>query len=301
MPVLRRLRSQKVQDIVTAYVFLVPTLMILGIFVFAPVFYAIYLSFFDYDILAPQNSRFVGLGNYLEAFQDPVFKKAVKNVIYYASVVVPTQMVLAFLLALGVTSGTRFQNFFRVAYFIPTVTSSVVISHMFLYIYSTTGLLNHVLGWFGIPPHNWMEDVRTALPAIMAMNIWTTAGQYMVIFTAGLNDIPEEYYEAAKVDGATYWQRLWYITLPLLRPVTLFVSMMSVIGTLQLFDQPYLMTNGQGGPADATMTVMLYIYKNAFGGYFRMGYASALSVLLFLLILVLSIIQRKWFGQEVQY
>ncbi len=298
---LSRLRSHKVQEIVTGYVFLVPALIILGTFVIAPILYAGYLSFFRYDILSPQNTAFIGFENYLEAFRDPVFIKSVKNVIFYAAGVVPTQMVIALMLGLAVTSGVKGQNFFRVAYFIPTVTSSVVVSIMFLYIYSTTGLLNHILGWFGIPPHNWMEDVRTALPSIMAMNVWSTVGQYMVIFSAGLNDIPDVFYEAAKVDGATYWQRFRHITLPLLKPTTLFISTMSIIGTLQLFDQAYLMTDGNGGPNDATMTVVLYIYKNAFGGYFRMGYASAISVLLLLLILVLTLIQKKWFGEEVQY
>lgn len=299
---LTRLRSQKAQDILTAYLFLVPALFILGIFVIGPVLYALYLSFFNYDILSPETAAFIGLGNYKEALmKDPVFRQAFRNVVFYAAGVVPTQMVIALLLALMVTMGTRGQNFFRVAYFIPTVTSSVVVSIMFLYIYSTTGLLNTILGWFGIPPTNWLENSSTALPSIMAMNVWSTVGQYMVIFMAGLNDIPDSYYEAAKVDGASYWQRFRYITLPLLKPTTLFISTMSIIGTLQLFDQAYLLTNGQGGPAGATMTVVLYIYKNAFGGYFRMGYASAISVLLFLVILVLTFIQKKWFGEEVQY
>lgn len=298
---LRRLKSQRIQDIFTAYLFLVPTLVVLGTFIIGPVLYAIYLSAFNYDILSPETAKFIGLGNFKEALRDPVFLRAVKNVLIYAAGVVPTQMVIALLLALLVTAGVKGQNLFRVAYFIPTVTSSVVVSIMFLYIYSTGGLLNHILGWFGIPPTNWMENAHTALPSIMMMNVWSTVGQYMVIFTAGLNDIPDTFYEAATVDGAGYWKRLRYITLPLLRPTTLFVSTMSIIGTLQLFDQAYLMTNGQGGPADATMTVVLYIYKNAFGGYFRMGYASALAVLLFLVILGLTYVQKRWFGEEVRY
>ena len=297
----KRLRSHKLQDILTAYLFLVPTLVVLGTFFIGPLLYAFYLSFFNYDILSPETASFIGLGNYREALKDPVFLKAAKNVLIYAAGVVPTQMVIALFLGLIVTAGVKGQNIFRVAYFIPTVTSSVVVSIMFLYIYSSGGILNAILGWFGIPPTNWMENVRTALPSIMLMNVWSTVGQYMVIFTAGLNDIPDSYYEAAKVDGAGYWTRLRYITLPLLRPITLFVSTMSIIGTLQLFDQAYLMTNGQGGPADATMTVVLYIYKNAFGGYFRMGYASALAVVLFVVIMVLTFIQKKWFGEEVQY
>lgn len=297
----RRLTARRVQELLAAYIFLIPALVVLGTFFVGPLLYAVYLSFFNYDILSPETAQFIGLGNFKEAFKDPVFIKAAKNVLIYAAGVVPTQMVIALILALLVTSGVRGQSIFRVAYFIPTVTSSVVVSIMFLYIYSTGGLLNSLLGWFGIPPTNWMENVKTALPSIMMMNVWSTVGQYMVLFTAGLSDIPDSFYEAAKVDGASYWQRLRFITLPLLKPTTLFVSTMSVIGTLQLFDQAYLMTNGQGGPADSTMTVVLYVYKNAFGGYFRMGYASALAVILLVAILILTYLQKRWFGEEVRY
>lgn len=297
----RGITGRRLQELFAAYLFLIPALVVLGTFFVGPLLYAGYLSFFDYDIMATQNSQFIGLGNFKEAFHDPVFLKAAKNVLIYAAGVVPTQMVIALLLALLVTSGVRGQNIFRVAYFIPTVTSSVVVSIMFLYIYSSGGILNSILGWFGVPPTNWMENVRTALPSIMMMNVWSTVGQYMVLFTAGLNDISDTFYEAAKVDGASYWQRLRYITLPLLKPTTLFVSTMSVIGTFQLFDQAYLMTNGQGGPVDSTMTVVLYVYKNAFGGYFRMGYASALAMILLVVILILTYVQKRWFGEEVRY
>lgn len=176
----RRITARRLQELFAAYVFLIPALVVLGTFFVGPLLYAGYLSFFDYDILAPQNSQFIGLGNFKEAFHDPVFLKAAKNVLIYAAGVVPTQMVIALLLALLVTSGVRGQNIFRVAYFIPTVTSSVVVSIMFLYIYSSGGILNSILGWFGVPPTNWMENVKTALPSIMMMNVWSTVGQYMV-------------------------------------------------------------------------------------------------------------------------
>lgn len=294
-------RTARWDEVAAGYLFLLPACLILGIFVVAPLFYAAYLSLLKYNLLRPQEIRFVGLANYVQAWHDPVFWIALRNIFVYAAGVVPTQMVIALFLGLLVGSGLRFQGFFRVVYFVPTVTSSVVVSYMFLYLYANTGLLNHILAFFHLPTREWMNNTSTALPAIMAMNVWSTVGQYMVIFLAGLQEVPQSFYEAAMIDGAGWWQRLRYITLPLLRPTTLFIGVMSVIGTLQVFDQMYLMTDGNGGPLNSTMTMVLYIWKWAFGGYFNMGYAAALSVLLFLIILVLTIIQKRWFGEEVQY
>lgn len=284
----------------SAYLLITPAVIVLGGFVIAPIIYAFYLSLFRYDLLDPAATRFVGLGNFVRAWQDPVFWIALKNILIYALGVVPTQVVVALILALMVNTGVRGQGFFRAVYFIPTVTSSVATSHMFLYIYSNTGLLNWLARGMGLPTYNWMQDARTALPAIMAMNIWSTVGQLMVVFLAGLQEVPESLYEAAKVDGATYWRRFRHVTLPLIKPATMFTVIMSVIGTLQVFDQMYLMSGGLGGPNNATMTMVLYIWRNAMGGYFRMGYGAALAVVLFVVIMVLTAVQKRWFGEEVQ-
>lgn len=300
MPQKRRVRLS--EDHVTAYLFMLPALVILGVFLIGPLLYQVYLSLFDYDILAPQNSHFVGLGNYVEALtRDPLVWRSLRNIFLYAGGVVPTQMVIALGLSLLVNARIRGKTFFRTAFFLPTVTSVVVVSFIFLYIYASNGLLNYFLTPLGIPARNWMQDPRTALPAIMATAIWSTVGQFMVINLAGLQEIPEHLYEAASIDGATPWQQFRFVSWPLLRPTTFFIATMSIIGTLQVFDQMYLMTNGEGGPANSTMTMVLYIYKNVFGGYFRVGYGSALAVILFLIILVLTLLQRRFFGQEVQY
>lgn len=299
---MRHSRKWPNEDTVTGYLFVLPAMMILGIFLIGPLLYQFYLSLFDYDLLAPMNARFVGLGNYVEALtKDPLVWRALRNILIYAAGVIPTQMVIALGLALMVNAPIRGKTFFRGAFFLPTVTSVVVVSFIFLYIFASNGLLNYILSPLGLEPRNWMEDPRTALPAIMATAIWSTVGQFMVINLAGLQEIPDHLYEAAAIDGATSWQRFRFVTWPLLRPVTFFIATMSIIGTLQVFDQMYLMTNGEGGPADSTMTMVLYIYKNVFGGYFRVGYGSALAVILFLIILILTLFQRRFFGQEIQY
>jgi multiple sugar transport system permease protein len=242
------------------------------------------------------------MGNYVEALtRDPVVVRSLKNIFLYAAGVVPTQMLIALGLSLMVNGPLRGKAFFRTSFFLPTVTSVVVVSFIFLYIYATNGLLNQFLAPLGIEPRNWMQNPKTALPAIMATAVWSTVGQYFVINLAGLQEIPSTYYEAAAVDGATGWHKFRYITWPLLQPTTFFIATMSIIGTLQVFDQMYLMTGGEGGPANATMTMLLYIYKNVFGGYFRVGYGSALAVILFVIILVLTLLQRRFFGKEVQY
>jgi multiple sugar transport system permease protein len=299
---MRHSRKWLNEDTVTGYLFVLPAMMILGIFLIGPLLYQFYLSLFDYDLLAPMDARFVGLDNYVEALtKDPLVWRALRNILIYAVGVIPIQMVIALGLALMVNTPIRGRTFFRGAFFLPTVTSVVVVSFIFLYIFASNGLLNYILSPMGLEPRNWMEDPRTALPAIMATAIWSTVGQFMVINLAGLQEIPDHLYEAAAIDGATSWQRFRFVTWPLLRPVTFFIATMSIIGTLQVFDQMYLMTNGQGGPADSTMTMVLYIYKNVFGGYFRVGYGSALAVILFLIILILTLFQRRFFGQEIQY
>lgn len=291
------------EDDVAGYLFMLPALAILGVFLIGPLLYQFYLSLFDYDILAPQNARFIGLANYMEALtRDPIVWRSLKNILIYAAGVVPTQMIIALGLAVLVNSRIRTgKTAFRTIFFLPTVTSVVVVSFIFLFIYSSNGILNYLLQPFGVAARNWMQDPRTALPSIMATAVWSTVGQYFVINLAGLQDIPEHLYEAAAIDGATPWQQFRYITFPLLAPTTFFIATMSTIGTLQVFDQMYLMTGGEGGPANSTMTMVLYIYKNVFGGYFRVGYGSALAVILFLIILVLTLIQRRFFGREVQY
>lgn len=279
------------------YLFVLPAVACLSAFFIGPILYAFYLSFQHFSFLNPELSSFVGLDNYLRLFTDQRFHRALWNTTLYSLGVVPVQVSLSLLLALIVDSKIKGKTFFRVTYFLPTVTSSVAVSVMFLYLFKKEGLVNLFLSQFGIQGRSWLMDVDFALPSIMLMAIWTTVGQFMVIYLAGLQEIPQDLYEAARVDGAGGWRQFWHITLPLLKPTTFFIVVLSIIGTFQVFDQMYIISKGDGGPLDATLTVVLYLYNEAFK-QFDMGYASAIAFFLFAVILILTIIQRKIFKDE---
>ncbi len=229
----------------------------------------------------------VGIQNFREMMRDRYFWIALKNSFVFSLVVTPIQTILALVLAVAANSRVRGVSFFKTSFFIPSITSSAAISMIFLMLYSKPGLINRLLGIFGIEPIDWLGNVRTALPAIMAMNIWTTAGYFMVTFLAGLQNIPKSIIEAAIIDGANGWVRFWKITLPLLKPQITFVVTMGIIGTLQVFDQIYFLIKSQ-----ENVTMAMYIYQNAFR-YGKMGYASAIALIFFLIIFVVTMIQRK--------
>jgi multiple sugar transport system permease protein len=204
--------------------------------------------------------------------------------------VVPTQTLLALLLALAVNQEIPARGFFRAAFYIPAITSSVVTSVIFLWIYSKPGLLNYLLSGFGVVGPDWIGSPKYALSAIMALNVWTTSGYFMVAFLAGLQSIPTTLYEAARVDGAGAWARFRYITVPSLKPTLFFVVTLGLIGSFQVFDQIYMMS--AGGPVNATTTLSYFIYISAFR-YFRFGYAAAAAVMLFVIILLVTRLQQK--------
>ena len=235
--------------------------------------------------------RFVGLQNFKDMLKDMYFYTSFWNALFYSIIVVPIQTLLAIILAVAANSKIRGVNFFKSVFFLPAITSSAALSMIFWLIYSKPGILNRILlslfGNFGFQPIDYLNEPKIALFAIMAMNIWSTAGYFMVTFLAGLQDIPSSIYEAAKIDGASGWQMFWKITLPLLRPQIVFVSIMGTIGCMQVFDQIYFLIKNL-----RNITISFYIYKNAFE-YGKMGYASALAVVLFAVILTLSLIQRK--------
>lgn len=291
------LKKKAASETLMGYFFMLPAIVSLATFMVGPIIYAFFLSFQEFTFLNPDLSHFVGLDNYLRMFEDERFLKALWNTSLYSLGVVPAQVALALMLALIVNSDIRGKTFFRVSYFLPTVTSTVAVSVMFLFLFKKDGLVNHFLGLFGIEERSWLMDVDFALPSIMLMAIWTTVGQFMVIYLAGLQEIPQDLYEAAEVDGAGAWRKFWHITLPMLRPTTFFIVIMSIIGTFQVFDQMYVISKGEGGPLDATLTVVLYLYNMAFEE-FQMGYASAMAFFLFFVIFVLTLIQRKFFDQD---
>jgi multiple sugar transport system permease protein len=279
------------------YGFMTPTILVLGTFIVLPILYAVFLSLHKVRLLGGIEYEFIGFRNFTHLVEDDRVWIALRNTIEYVVIVVPSQTILALILAVTLNSGIRGKNWWRILYFLPTVTSSAVLTLIFMWIYNSNGLLNNFLGFWGLPTYNWLGDPSVALKGIMIMNIWSTAPFFMVIYLAALQDIPRSLYEAAELDGANPWQQIRHITIPMLRPVTFFVLAMGIIGTFQLFDQSYIFSNGNGGPNNATLTVVLLIYQAVFRNL-QMGYGSAIAFLLALVIIVTTMIQRRFFGEK---
>ncbi|KJE26202.1 binding--dependent transport system inner membrane component family protein [Geobacillus kaustophilus] len=285
----------------TAYLFLSPTLFVLLLFIIGPIVFAIFLAFHKVQLLGTMSFKFVGLDNFVRMIDDTRAKIALWNTLKYVAIVVPCQTMLALVLAAALNAGLKGEKFFRIVYFLPTLTSSAVLTLIFMWMYNQNGLINRVLESVGLPTYNWIGDPDVALNAIMIMNIWATAPYFMVIYLAALQDIPDSLYEAAELDGANAWQKFWHITVPYLRPVTSFVVIMGLIGTFQLFDQSYIFSAGSGGPNNSTLTVVLLIYQYAFKTLGTMGYAAALAVALAIIILIATLLQRKLSKEESLY
>ena len=271
-------------------------MLLLSIFIFFPIVFAFIVSFFDWNLLLP-DKPFVGLSNYVEVLKDPVFRKAVKNTIVYTIGVVPTQTLLSLFLAFMMNQKFKGRTFFRVAFYLPAITSSVVTSIIFVWIYSKPGLLNYLLSRLGVTSDiDWLTNPHTVLVSIMMLNIWTTSGYFMISFLAGLQSIPVSLYEAAQIDGASTWTQFWKITFPMVRPVTYFVVVMSLIGCFQVFDQVFVMSSG--GPDNASTTMSYYAYKNSFK-YFRFGFGAASAIVLAIIIFGTTWLQKRYFPSEV--
>ena len=290
-------KKQGVREAIAGYSFMAPKIIVMGIFVILPITYALFLAFNKVRILGDFSYRFIGLKNFIRMASDERVWIALKNTAEYVAIVVPIQTILALILALILNYPIKGKNFFRIIFFLPTVTSSAVLTLIFMWIYNSNGLLNNLLAFFHLPTYNWIGDPSVALKSIMLMNIWSTAPFYMVIYLAALQDIPESLYEAATLDGANRFDQFVSITLPLLRPVTFFIVVMGVIGTFQLFDQSYIFSAGSGGPNNSTLTVVLLIYQYAFKSL-DMGYAAALALMLAGVIMLVTLIQRYFFKEE---
>ncbi|MBD2566998.1 sugar ABC transporter permease [Anabaena lutea FACHB-196] len=293
----RRNPRWKITENLTGYLFMMPTILVLGTFVILPILYAVFLSLHKVLLLGGIDDKFIGFRNFSRLVEDEQVWIALKNTAEYVAIVVPSQTILALILAVTLNSGIRGKSWWRILYFLPTVTSSAVLTLIFIWIYNTDGLLNDFLAFVGLPKYNWLGDPGVALKGIMIMNIWSTAPFYMVIYLAALQDIPQTLYEAAELDGANWWERFVYITLPWLQPVTFFVVTVGIIGTFQLFDQSYIFSGGTGGPNNATLTVVLLIYQAVFRNL-QLGYASAIAFLLAAVIIIITVIQRRVFGGE---
>ncbi|MFW9258179.1 carbohydrate ABC transporter permease [Nostoc sp. CALU 546] len=288
---------RNITEDLAGYMFMMPTILVLGTFVVLPILYAIFLSLQKVQLLGGIEYEFIGFRNFTRLAEDERVWIALRNTAEYVGIVVPTQTILALILAVTLNSAIRGKNWWRILYFLPTVTSSAVLTLIFMWIYNTDGLLNDFLAFVGLPTYNWLGDPAVALKGIMIMNIWSTAPFFMVIYLAALQDIPQTLYEAAELDGANGWQQFIHITLPLLKPVTFFVATVGVIGTFQLFDQSYIFSGGTGGPNNATLTVVLLIYQAVFRNL-QMGYAAAIAFLLAAVIIAITLIQRQLFGGE---
>jgi len=273
-----------------SYTFIMPALLMLFLFVAVPTIIAFFLSFTDYSILG--KPRFVGIQNYRFALHDNVFRKALFNTAYYAILYVPIKVILSFLIALALTqSFINYKKTFMIFFYLPVLTSMTASSMIWLWIYQPDmGILNGILSALHLPRSQWIYGKSTVIPSISTITIWKDFGYDVVIFVAGLSGIPKELYDAAKVDGAHGWSMVKNITLPLLKTTSLFVIVTSIIASFQVFTAIYIMT--QGGPENASTTVVHQIYLNAFS-YLKMGRASAMSFVLFVIILFFSLIQFK--------
>jgi multiple sugar transport system permease protein len=279
--------------------FVAPALTLIGLFFFLPLAASLLLSFTDFDIYALgrlDRLRFIGLENYRRLLNDPMFWTALKNTLYFVIVGGPLSVLVSLGAALLVNHRlTRFQGVFRTLLFLPVVTTLVAVVWRYLY-HPRYGFLNYVLGLAGLPPIDWLGDPDWAMPAIILMAVWKNFGFNMVVFIAGLQSIPRRLYEAAEIDGADGWAQFRYITLPMLAPTFLFVTVITLIGYFQLFAEPYVMT--QGGPADSTLSVALLMFQEGFR-WWNLGYAAAVAFVLFLIILAGTLIQawlRRWWG-----
>jgi multiple sugar transport system permease protein len=293
--VLRQMRKQW-----SAYLFLAPTLILFGIFTVLAVIYAFYLSFHEWNILEPAKP-FVGLDNYSRLLGDERFGGAIVNTLYYTAASVPLTMGIGLLIALLLNNQIRARGFFRTLFYLPVVTPLVIAAIIWKWVYNGDfGLLNYYLIQLGIidEPLLWLADPNLAMPAVIITSVWKSVGFSMVVYLAGLQSIPEDFYDAAKVDGAVGWQRLKDITIPLLSSTTLFLAVVSVLGAFQVFTEIFIMTNG--GPLGRTTTIVYHIYQTAFK-FFDMGYASAMAFGMFVLMFAFTLVQLRVMRGEVEY
>lgn len=276
----------------SAYVFLAPGVIIFSLFTVAALIFALYLTLHEWNIIQPE-TPFVGLDNYREMLADEKYRESIINTFYFTGGSVPLSMAIGLLLALLLNQPIRFRGLFRTMYYLPVVTPLIASAILWKWLYNSNyGLFNYYLlkGHLISEPLLWLSDRNLAMPSIILMTVWGGVGFSMVVYLAGLTAIPEDLYEAAEIDGAGAFQRFWYITLPMLSPTTLFLLVIGIIGSFQVFGQIFVMT--QGGPVGRTTTMVYFIYEAAFK-FYEMGYASTLAFGLFALLLVVTVMQLR--------
>lgn len=283
--------------------FLAPALILILVFMVLPIVVSFYLSLTNFNVAALidwSRARFIGLANYQRLFQDALFWKALKNTGYFVIIGVPCAIILSLFIAILLNRSKLLgRNLFRVGYYLPSITTTVAIAVVWKWVLNPRyGILNWILSFLGVTGPSWLGDPKWAMPAIIMLVVWKGLGYNMVIFLAGLQNIPEHLYEAAQIDGANRFKQLIYITIPLLRPTTFFVTVMTTIGYLQLFAEPYMLTDG--GPLNSTLSIVLYMYRHGFK-FFNLGYASAIAYVLFAIIFIATLLQMKFKDREIQY
>lgn len=287
--------SKRKGELLQGYGFMLPTILIMGTFVLFSVLYSLFISFTKVNLLGEVSYQFVGLQNYINLLNDERIWIAFKNTFSYVLVVVPIQTFIALVLAYVLNQKLKARNMIRTVLFLPTLTSSAVLTMIFMFLFSVNGPINQYLISSGIMDQaiNFLGDPDYALKVIMAMNIWSTVPFYMTIYLAGLQDIPDALYEAASIDGANAVQKFFKVTVPNIAPVTVFVVLQGLIGCFQIFDQAYIFSNGSGGPQNSTLTVALSMYQYAFKTNGTMGYAAAIAVVLAVVIFAVAMIAKR--------
>ena len=291
----RRLREELI-----GWGFALPFVIVFTLFMAGPIVASAVLSFTDFglrDLRNPLGTDFVGLANYQALLEDPKFRKAIVNTAYFVIVGVPLTLILGLAAAVALDRGIRrFRTLFRVGYYLPVVTSIVAIAVVWRFLLNPDqGLLNMLLAGVGINGPAWLADPLLAMPSIIAMAAWRNLGLAMIVFLAGLQTIPAQLYEAASIDGAGRWQAFRSVTLPLLRPTILFLVVITTIGYLQLFEEPFVMT--EGGPLDQTLSISMYMYQQGFE-FFNQGYAAAIAWILFILVAIVAVVQFRLLRSE---
>lgn len=270
--------------------FLLPYLLLFTLFVVLPILYGFFISLHKWYILSPKPT-FVGMANYKAVLKDDLFRIALVRTGYFVLMVVPLGNAVSLLLAVGLNQGYRGSTIYKVCYYLPVLMSVSVVAILWRWLYSSEfGILNYYLRIIGLRGVNWLSDTKTAMPSIALLSIWWGAGGNMLVYLAGLKNIPRELLEAAEIDGATSVQRFRSVTLPLLKPTILFCLVMSVIASSQVFGQTYILTGG--APYYSTLTVILYMYQQGFGLY-QLGYGAAVGYVLFAIVLVFTVVQFK--------
>ncbi|CAH8772682.1 sugar ABC transporter permease [Paenibacillus dendritiformis] len=280
------------------YAFIAVALVVFAVFTAYPVVSAFIISFQDYK---PLGSTFIGFDNYINSFKDPLFWKSIVNTAVYTVLTVPVALIISFVVAILILPlNKKLQTTFKAVYYLPAVASGVAMSVVWLWIFDPmeAGILNQLLGLFGISNLNWLGSSSTSMFSLVLMSWLASHGTAIIIYLAALLGIDDSYYEAAELDGASFLKKLWYIVIPFLKPTTLFLLVTGVIGSFQVFQNAYLMTGG--GPDNSTTMVGLLIFNNAFK-YFEFGKAAAQSLVLAAIIAIISFIQFKFMGKDVEY